>query len=240
MTILVQLVARFSFWLYLLLALIAVFFLRLFWVSRRQRASSIFALERESYGATMARSAIGFLVALALGSGVYYVSNILVEEVPLPVETPTPTPIVILPPTPTPPPLLPTPTPSPTPQPRPTPPPQLTEEAPTPEPALGVPANCPNPGVQIAQPGTGAQVNGVIQLVGSASIENFDYYKFEFRAAGGDWNFIQHFETPVIGGILGAWNTDTVPPGEYELRLVVVDATGNFPEPCTLQLTIKP
>lgn len=240
MTILVKLVAEFSFWIYLFLAIVAAIFLRSFWIARHQRTSSIFALERESYGAQMTRATFGFLLALFLGSGVYYVSNVLVEEVPLPVATPTPTPVVDLPPTPTPPPLLPTPTPTPTPipQPRATAAAEVTE-TPTPA-AAGVSPGCPIPGAQIVQPGTGAQVTGVIQVIGTASIDAFDYYKFEFRVPGGDWSFIQRFDVPVVGGVLGAWNTDTVAPGEYEFRLVVVDGTGNYPEPCTLRLIVLP
>ena len=70
-------------------------------------------------------------------------------------------------------------------------------------------------------------------------IENFDYYKFEFRASGGDWNFIARFDNPVAEGVLGSWNSDTVPPGQYEFRLVVVDAIGNYPNPCVIRLNVQ-
>jgi hypothetical protein len=30
-----------------------------------------------------------------------------------------------------------------------------------------------------------------------------------------------------------------VAPGEYEFRLVVVDAIGNFPEPCVVRLNVQ-
>jgi hypothetical protein len=95
--------------------------------------------------------------------------------------------------------------------------------------------------VRISEPGDGATVSGVIQLVGSANIPDFEYYKFEFRGSGfGDWTFIQRFDQPISGGILGAWDTRSVPPGEYEFRLVVVDKTGNYPPPCTLHLIVQP
>ncbi|RME76426.1 MAG: hypothetical protein D6784_05860, partial [Chloroflexi bacterium] len=136
--------------------------------------------------------------------------------------------------------LLPTPTPTPTPLPPPT--PVLVVDTPTPEvqPSQGQPPNCPNPGVQIFQPGNGAQVDGVIQVTGVAAIDNFDYYKFEFRAPGSnDWSFIVRFDNPVSQGVLGSWNTDTVPPGEYEFRLVVVDKIGNYPDPCVVRLLVQ-
>jgi hypothetical protein len=106
--------------------------------------------------------------------------------------------------------------------------------------ALGVPPSCANPGVRISEPGTGAQVSGVIRIVGSANIVDFWYYKFEFRGNGfGDWTFIQRFDNAINGGILGAWDTRSVPSGNYEFRLVVVDKTGNYPEPCVVELSVQ-
>jgi hypothetical protein len=239
MTIIVKLIADYAVWLYLLLGLFAFFFLRAYLVARRERDNSIFALERESATGRMAQATMGFLVTLILIGGVLYTSQTLVEEIPLPEATPTATMIIVLPPTATPPPLLPTPTPTETPRPRPTPPP-LEAPPPTTEASLGVAANCPSPGVRISEPGTGAAVSGVIQIIGSADIPDFWYYKFEFRGNGfGDWTFIQRFDTSINGGILGVWDTRSVPSGDYEFRLVVVDKTGNYPEPCSLLLSVR-
>jgi hypothetical protein len=239
MTILVKLIDDYSFWLYVLLGLVSLLFLRAHLVARRERDNAIFALERESASGRMAQTIIGFLITLILIGGVFYTSETLVEEIPLPEITPTPTTLIVLPPSPTPPPLLPTPTPTDTPRPRPTLPPVETITA-TPEASVGVPASCPNTGVRISEPGTGAAVSGVIQIIGSASIPDFWYYKFEFRGNGfGDWTFIQRFDTPISGGILGAWDTRSVPSGDYEFRLVVVEKTGNYPEPCTVLLSVQ-
>ena len=91
----------------------------------------------------------------------------------------------------------------------------------------------------ITQPGNGARVSGVIQVSGAATVDNFDYYKFEFRPSGGDWSFIQRYDNAVLGGVLGSWNTGTASAGEYEFRLVVVDNIGNYPEPCTIRLIVQ-
>jgi len=239
MTILVKLIADYAIWLYVLLGLVALLFLRAYMVARRERDNSIFALERESASGRMAQATMGFLVTFILIGGVFYTSQSLVEGIPLPEITPTPTALIVLPPSPTPPPLLPTPTPTETPRPRPTLPP-LETVAPTPDAPQAAPANCLDPGVRISEPGTGAAVSGVIQIIGSASIPDFWYYKFEFRGNGfGDWTFIQRFDTSINGGILGAWDTRSVPSGNYELRLVVVDKTGNYPEPCVVQLSVQ-
>lgn len=239
MAVLIKLVADYAVWLYVLLGLVAFLFLRAHLVARRERDNSIFALEREAASGRMAQTLMGFLVTLIFVGGVFYVSQTLVEEIPLPEVTPTPTQLIVLPPSPTPPPLLPTPTPTDTPRPRPTLPPLETTITPSLEAAAGVSPNCPNPGVRISQPGTGASVSGVIQIIGSASIPEFWYYKFEFKGSGfGDWTFIQRFDTPINGGILGAWDTRSVPSGDYEFRLVVVDKTGNYPDPCTILLSV--
>jgi hypothetical protein len=242
MTIIVKLIADNAFWLYLFLVLVAFLFLRAYVVARRERENAIFTLERESATGRMMQATTGLVIAFVIIGGVFYVSQVLVAETPLPEVTPTPTVLVVLPPSPTPPPLLPTPTMTPTSTPRPQPTPVAPVETSTPEPtqpAVSPPA-CPNPGVRLSEPGDGAVVSGVIQLVGSANIPNFEYYKFEFRGNGfGDWTFIQRFNTPISGGILGAWDTRSVASGEYQFRLVVVDQTGNYPTPCVLRLVVQ-
>lgn len=232
----------FDTWLYILLGLVAIFFLRLIWLARRDRSRSIFALERENASIRITRYFAGFMIVLVLMLGVYYLSLVTPTIVPPPPSTATPTPIIALPPTPTPPPLLPTPTPTATAAPTIAPTVALedTPPPPTPELSQGQPPNCPNPAARISQPGNGAAVIGVMQVLGAAATDNFDYYKFEFQdPASGDWVFVSRFDNPVLNGVLGSWNSDTVPPGQYAFRLVVVDKTGNFPEPCVVQLAVK-
>jgi hypothetical protein len=223
---------------YIFLGAIALIFLRIIWLARKDRIRSIFTLEREKTRERMTRAFIGLMVVLGLMLGVYYLSLVAPPILPPPANTPTPTPIVDLPPTSTPPLLLPTPTPTLTPPPPPT---IVLEDTPTPAPnrSSGRPPTCPHPGARISQPGDGASVTGVVQISGAATIDNFDYYKFEFRVPGGEWNFIQRYNNAVLDGVLGSWNSDTVLPGEYEFRLVVVDTVGNYPEPCVIRLNVE-
>lgn len=242
-------IADFDIWIYIFLGLIALFFVRKVWIAYRNRTRSIFALEKEHANTQMTNGFIGLLVVLSIVIGIFILTENIPEIVPPPPATPTPTRIIELPPTPTPPPLLritPTATPTPTPTlvPLPTEPfvtltPPPAQQPPSAPASGGQPANCPHPGARITSPGSGAQVNGMVQIRGAANVENFDYYKFEFRIPGGEWSFAARYNISVNNGVLGSWNSDTVPPGEYEFRLVVVDHSGNYPEPCVIRLTVQ-
>jgi len=88
-----------------------------------------------------------------------------------------------------------------------------------------------------------AVLKGAVEIKGSAYYEEtdkFDYYKFEFRRQGiSEWSFLQSFGEPVADGFLGVWDTSPLPAGAYTFRLVVVDKTGNYPEPCEVEVTIE-
>ena len=48
-----------------------------------------------------------------------------------------------------------------------------------------------------------------VAVRGTANIDNFDYYKFEYRQEAdseGTWHWIASFKTPVVDGHLGAWD----------------------------------
>jgi LysM repeat protein len=110
---------------------------------------------------------------------------------------------------------------------------------PTPTPQVAV---C-SPQVNITEPTVNAELDGsgITFVRGTAAIDNFWYYKLEFAYGEWptEWSLIEdlHFE-PVVSGYLGDWKTGALPEGVYQLRLVVVDGTGNYPEPCQVQVNI--
>ncbi len=217
----------------------------------REYRFSVFALEREEKFRE-ARQAFLFAIFFAGIMGVtFYVNVSPGRAVGAPAAlraTPTPTPVVIGPTltpeltaTPT---RTPTPRPSPTPSaPRNTPTPVVSPTpAPSPTPRA-VPPNCPNPGVRIVSPGMNQNVSGSVAVVGTAKIENFQFYKVEFAA--GDppdpnaWAVIGDVvRQPVENGVLATWPAGAFPPGVYWLRLTVVDITGNFPPPCDVRVVV--
>lgn len=108
-------------------------------------------------------------------------------------------------------------------------------------PGAGVGAvGCTVPGVIITSPGTGASLSGVVTVIGTADIPNFDYYKIEVRPdAASVYNFYGSYRTPVVNGALAALNTELFDNGLHWIRLTVVDNTGNFPQPCAIPVIFR-
>jgi transcriptional regulator with XRE-family HTH domain len=143
-----------------------------------------------------------------------------VAVAPIATETPTP-----LPPTPTETPLPPTPTPTETPVPLPTdtpvplPTPEpvvvVEEPTPTPQPVVQSPA-CPDGRSVISLPGVNQVVSGLVPIIGSATHEQFSFYKLEFAPGAGAGDGFVYFDgtsAQISGGVLGNFNSTGVPNG---------------------------
>jgi len=100
-------------------------------------------------------------------------------------------------------------------------------------------AGCIPGQIDITSPKPGDTVKGSIQLVGTANIPNFGFYKYEFAPLGSDnWNAIVAYNKVVQDSKLGTWDTSAITPGDYQLRLVVSDNQGiNFPA-CVIPVRI--
>jgi hypothetical protein len=106
------------------------------------------------------------------------------------------------------------------------------------------PPNCPDPNVRITSPGVNQVVTGNYSLRGTANIPSFQYYKIEVGPGSSprdhEWTVVgQLHYNPVVGGVLGTFNSGDYPPGTYTLRLVVVDQTGNYPSPCDVTVSVQ-
>ena len=108
-----------------------------------------------------------------------------------------------------------------------------------PMPALGS-AQCPHSGSCITSPSVNATLAGVVPIVGTADMPNFQYYKFEYRPEGADWRFLVTFDRPMTSGTLMEWWTMTVSPGTYWLRMTVVDKASNYLPPAELRVHVAP
>jgi hypothetical protein len=245
-----HLIARYALVLYALCALGAFFYVWAAFQARRRQDLALFALEREeaiNQGRHSWKMA-GFCVLLAVG--IYSVGSFVVPNLPLeqaeetPVIgllfTPAASPTSVPTSTPTSPSgSIPTVAPIATPLDRPpdTPTPNSTpaeDEAPE-------SAACVSAGTQIIYPGNGDHLSGVVEVRGTASLPDFSFYKFEIQWPNSeDWVTVQSFDVPVAGGILGYWDTRPLEPGTFKFRLVVVDNTSNYPEPCVITVVIDP
>ncbi len=251
---LLRLLGPYVIWLYPIGILILIIYLRAWLLASRDLRASLFSLERESAVQRMRRAASGALCTFGVLIGFFFVQFFLMRTVDWEqIIRPTATPGFDIPrvsyaetagaPTVTPDPRTPSPTPSPSPTRRPTipwptpttmaPPATATPQAP--------PASCPTAGVEITQPGQGAQVSGRVDIRGTANIANFSFYKVELGL--GDhparWTSISDVHHNVVNdGLLDVLDVSSLPAGTYSLRLVVVDITGNFPPPCEVQIVV--
>jgi len=120
-----------------------------------------------------------------------------------------------------------------------------SEPQPTPSPTafvlFGVDlSGCANPRATLTSPTPGQAVQGEVQLRGSANIDQFAFYKYELSnpEAGDVWVTLAASNTPVTEDVLGVWDSTTVPPGVYHLRLVVTDSQGNSPRACIVPIQV--
>lgn len=91
----------------------------------------------------------------------------------------------------------------------------------------------------ITAPKPGDEVKGKVELIGTADIQNFGFYKYEVTPIGIEsWATISAGRTAVRNGSLGDWDTTTLANGDYFLRLVVTDNVGTSLEPCVIAIRI--
>ena len=114
-------------------------------------------------------------------------------------------------------------------------------ETPTPTPP-NLPTVAPGAVCEIVEPADGSEVSGDVTFIGSASVDNFMFYKLEAFGpeTGGNWASIigDVSSTPVLNGVLGTANFNGWAPGGYSVRVVVVDDTSNEVAGCFVSITL--
>ncbi len=215
-----SLLVRYDRFLYLLLLVGLLLFMRRAWLAWNDLRSATFRLEEEHARQRLQQSVMGMLLSASLMLFVFMVSalslspptaptSLASDLTPLPLGTGTPA---------------------------------APEATPTPAlPALEeMESQCDPQHVFIAYPQDGAQVRGEIDIRGTAAIENFGFYKVEFAPADQPlFLTIEVGRTPKTDAVLVAgWDTDLLPPGEYVLQLVVIDNAGNPWPPCRVRFQV--
>jgi hypothetical protein len=108
-------------------------------------------------------------------------------------------------------------------------------------------SGCQNTEATITSPVSGEVVRGEVEILGTANITGFAFYKLEYHdlKAGSNWLAISASNEPVCENceeeqFLGVWDTSLVTPGQYAMQLVVTDTLGNAPLPCQILLQVTP
>jgi hypothetical protein len=255
MGIVIQTVANYAPWIYAICGLVALYQLYKIWLVRAERKQAVFSLEREKAARdTYNILAVALVLLLTMGF-TYFMSTTLAAAVePLVAEALSPTPALPFVPTPTNTPLPVTPTPTATPRPpapaaggapEPVPvaiPTPATQAEPTPVPVVVVAPACPDSRSLLIRPGQNEVVSGIINVIGTATHESFQYFKIEAapgaNAAGG-FVYVGGGSAPVVSNYLASIDTAALGNGPWTLQLIVVDQTGNFPPPCQVTITVQ-
>ena len=217
-------------WLYVILLLAGLIYIRRFILSWEELRRAAFGLERESAQSHLNQSAGMLVLLFIMAAAIFVIVSFVVPAFPASVPLQTPTMDLLASPSSTLEGEL---------QPE-----QL--ETPTVDPLSvtatieGVGEGCIPGQIILTDPVDGSQVSGVIVLQGTANVQNFGFYKYEVARPGESlWQTIQAGRDIIIESELGQWDTRTMSPGDYMLRLVIVDNQGESLEPCVIRVNIN-
>jgi nucleoid-associated protein YgaU len=99
--------------------------------------------------------------------------------------------------------------------------------------------DCGNPAATISQPVAGTALSGTFAVYGSATHPDFQFYRLQVSGggtSGDEFVTLDVYNTAVNNGQLGTVASDAFAPGDYWLRLTVVDNTGNYLPQCTVRV----
>lgn len=243
----------FEVWIYLLLGLGGLLYIRKFIIAWQELRGASFGLERESAQARLNRSASMLVILLTMAVAEFVAVSFIAPGMPGANPLLTPTLDLMATATTT----LPASTPvsgdvvaTPIPAGGATVPAETipgTESAVTlPTPTSG-PAfitgqeGCVEGQVEITSPQPGEEVSGIVEVTGTANIPNFGFYMFQMkRPEESVWLTLQAGNSVVDNAALGNWDTRRLSPGEYQLALVVVDNQAQTSAPCSVQVRVSP
>jgi len=215
-------------WVYMILGLGGLIYLRKFTLAWQELRGATFGLERESAQARLNRAAIMLVLLLAIAMTEFVLVSFIAPSMPETLPLPTTTLDLLATATTT---LL-----AETPQ------ASLfaTAATPTGAPLGQATASLCMPGqVEITSPRDGSEIGGVVPITGTVNIPNFGFYKLEMkRPEETNWLTILAGNEVKQQGTLGAWNTSLLPPGNYQLSLVATDNQGQSLPACIIQVRV--
>ncbi len=103
------------------------------------------------------------------------------------------------------------------------------------------PSACVPGEINITSPEVGDILQGDVEILGTADVPNFGFYKFEVARSEEElWLTIQAGRGAVVEDILVEnWDTTRLPVGDYVLQLIVTDSEGQELNPCRIPVRIE-
>jgi hypothetical protein len=207
---------------YLVFSLGGLITLRWLWLVWREKREAVFGLEREFAQRRLISAFTTMLLILVMILSEFIISSFIIPVLPSSVLIPTATLTLLITPTGT-----------------------ITTDMATSFaktlsiPQTAVPNGCIRNQVEITSPESGQEVSGIVDLVGTVDIPNFGFYKYEIASQGSEeWSTISAARISVNNASLGTIYTMELTPGDYLLRLVVVDNQGQSLPPCIISIHV--
>ncbi len=222
---------EFELWIYALLALGALIYIRKFVLAWQELKGAAFGLERDNAQSRLNLAASMLVLLLTMAIAEFVLISFIAPMLPQSTPLLTPTADLLSTPTAT----LPV---------------DLTSEAAPPATSGDTPETLPTdddltngcvPGqVQINLPKEGDEIKGEVTITGTMDFENFGFYKIESRRPDEPvWAILLVGNRPVQSGELGKWNTSALAPGEYQLSLVPVNNEAQSLPRCTITVRVS-
>lgn len=220
-----QFFRAYEIWIYIILGILALWQIRKFALAWEELRGAFFGLEREAAQSRVNAAATMVVILIIMAIAEFTVVTFVVPTLPGANFLATPTLNLLATPTIT----LPAPTRN----------ASGTQEA-TPTPSeLAAAEGCVVEQINLTSPKNGDRLSGSVAIQGSASIPNFGFYTLQIAHPGDTvWLPIQVGQQVIRKDLLGTWDTTSIAPGEYLLRLVVTDNIGNTLTPCGIEVTV--
>ena len=208
---------------YLLLLLAGVYAFRRLWKAWKEWREAYFGLEREISMRRLAQWLAATVLILALMCGVFAIATFVVPGLPASVLLATPTLDLLATPVGT-----------------------LSAEqaallAMTPivaAPAAGSEGCVPGQ-LEITSPKSGGEISGSFSIIGTVNVPGFGFYKYEVALRGTEnWTTISAENEVKNDEELGILNTSVLTPGDYWLRIVVIDNNAQTLQTCIISIRI--
>lgn len=220
---LLKFLATYEVLIYIVLAIGGMFSFRWLFRSWREWRVAVFSLEREFSARRLGRSALISFLIVVFFCVEFSLASFVIPGLPADFFLATPTLDLISTPTGTLSPEL------------------MTQFANQPGSVQPNTAGCTPGQIELTFPEPGEEIRGVIELTGTVNIPNFGFYKYEVAPNGSDtWATIAAGRTTVVDASLGRWDTTALTPGDYQLRLVVIDNQGTILPACIVPVQVAP